>query len=203
MNKEIYDYLELMVPNPVCELDYEKDYELLIATLLSAHSTDKRVNMVTKELFKYSLEEMRDMDKDFLASIIRSAGSHNKKSSYVKFLAGKLIEDYNGVVPNNRDYLESLPGVGRKTVNVVLSNIYDVPTIAVDTHVRRVSNILGIVNDEDDVTKIEKVLMSEIPIEKWNRVNDQLLLFGRYICKAKNPDCKICEFNNNCKNKKD
>ncbi len=201
MNKEFYDFLDEMIPNPVCELDYDTDYELLIATILSAHSTDKRVNMVTKNLFKYNLKELEYLNQEEIAKIIRSAGSHNKKSGYIKTLAKRLNEDFDGIVPNDRNYLESLPGVGRKTTNVVLSNIYNVPTFAVDTHVKRVSNILGIVKNEEDVVEIEKKLMKSIPKDKWNRVNDQLVLFGRYICTAKKPLCDKCKFYKNCQKK--
>ncbi len=198
----IIEKLDIMIPNPVCELDYNKDYELLIATMLSAQSTDKRVNIVTKKLFKYTLEELSNLDNVVIENIIKPVGSFRKKTIYIKGIATSLIKDYNGIVPLNREYLESLPGVGRKTTNVVLSNLYNIPTIAVDTHVIRVSNRLKLVNT-DDVVKIEKKLTKTIPKDKWNRVNDQLILFGRYICKAKKPECTNCEFKNNCNKKLD
>ncbi len=191
--------LNEMFPNPVCELDYNKDYELLIATMLSAQSTDKRVNLVTKELFKYSLEELSDLDLIIIENIIRSVGSFHKKALFVKEIAKRLLSDSKGVVPNNRDYLETLPGVGRKTVSVVLANLFNEPSVAVDTHVTRVSNVLKIVNNEENVLKIESKIKKIFPKDKWNRVNSQMVLFGRYICKAKKPDCLNCKFNKECK----
>ncbi len=197
----ITNKLDEMIPNPICELNYNNGYELLIATMLSAQSTDKRVNLVTSRLFLHTIEEISDMELADIENIIKSVGTFRRKAIYVKDISKSLLLEYDGILPNNRDYLESLPGVGRKTVNVVLANIYDVPTLAVDTHVQRVTNILGIVKNENDVLKIEKKLAKLIPKEKWNRVNDQLVLFGRYICKAKRPECFKCAFSDECKKK--
>ncbi len=201
MNDELFKLLDEMFPNPICELEYNKDYELLIATMLSAQSTDKRVNMVTKNLFKYNLKELSELDNNVIENIIRPVGTFRRKTEYIKAISKAILRDYSGMVPNDRKYLETLPGVGRKTVSVVLANIYNEPTIAVDTHVERVSNVLGLVSNEHNILKIEKKLMKNIPREKWNRVNDQLVLFGRYICKAKKQDCENCLFRNNCKKK--
>ena len=195
-NKKLDD----MFPEARCELNYNRDYELLIATVLSAQCTDKRVNEVTKVLFsKYDLDGLAKADKNDIEEIIRSCGS------YIIEIAKSLIENYNGVVPNNREYLESLPGVGRKTTNVVLSNLYDVPAIAVDTHVERVSKRLKLAKKNDDVLQVEKRLMKIIPKELWGRSHHQLVLFGRYICKARGPECDKCAFINDCscKDKKD
>ena len=191
--------LDTMVPNARCELNYNKDYELLLATVLSAQCTDKRVNEVTKELFKYNLNDLIKIDIKVLENIIRPCGSYTKKALYIKEIANKLVNDYNGKVPNNREYLESLPGVGRKTTNVVLSNLYDIPAIAVDTHVERVSKRLGFANKNDSVLVVEKKLMKKIPKELWSKSHHQLVLFGRYICKARNPLCDECLFYNDCK----
>ncbi len=193
--------LNQMFPNPVCELEYNKDYELLISTMLSAQSTDKRVNKVAKELYKNSLIELRDMDIIKLETIIRSVGSYHKKAFYIKEITKSLIKDQNSIVPNNREYLESLPGVGRKTTSVVLANLFNEPSIAVDTHVTRVSNILDIVDNEYNVVKIEKQIKKEFDKEIWNKINSQMVLFGRYICKAKKPDCINCSFEKECKKK--
>lgn len=192
---DILNNLQILVPNPICELNYEKDYELLIAVMLSAQSTDKRVNEVTKELFKYTLSELSEMDNFLIESIIRPVGTHTRKTNYIKEISKSLIINYGGLVLNDRNYLESLPGVGRKTTSVVLANLFNEPSIAVDTHVIRVSNQLKLVNNEKDVLKIEEILKSKIPKEDWNKVNNQLILFGRYICKAKKPDCENCLFN--------
>ena len=198
-SEEVIKYLDEIIPNPKCELDYTKDYELLMATVLSAQSTDKRVNMVTKELFKYNLEEISKLDLKVIENIIKPVGTYQRKAEYIKKIASKLLTDYDGIVPNNREYLESLPGVGRKTTNVVLANIYDVPAIAVDTHVFRVAKRLGFAKDADDVLTVEKKLMRKFPKDKWSRLHHQLVLFGRYTCKSKNPDCENCPFKNKCK----
>jgi len=199
-SKEILEKLDELIPNPKCELNYNKDYELLIATMLSAQSTDKRVNMVTKELFsKYNLLDLKDLDIKIIENIIKPVGTYNRKSLYIKEIANRLINDYDGVVPNNRKYLESLPGVGRKTTNVVLSNLFNVPAIAVDTHVERVSKRLGLAKEKDDVLKVEKKLMKLFPKNKWSRIHHQLVLFGRYHCKSQKPECKSCPFIKNCK----
>ena len=203
MNKEIYDILDYYIPNPKCELDYNSPFELLIATILSAQCTDKRVNIVTKELFKnYDINSLANASKKDIEDIIRSCGSYSKKSEYIITVSKRLLKDYNGIVPNDRKYLESLPGVGRKTTNVVLKNIYNEPTIPVDTHVERVSKRLGFAGINDSVTIIEKKLMKKIPKDKWNRVSEQILLFGRYYCTSKNPKCLDCKFKNYCKYKK-
>ena len=200
---EIIDYLDKLLPNPKCELNYEKDYELLIAVMLSAQTTDKRVNMVTDILFKKynSLEKLASADINDIIEIIKPIGTFNKKASNVISIAKSLVEDKQGIVPNDRTYLEGLSGVGRKTANVVLSNIYDVPCIAVDTHVSRVSKRLGIAKKNDDVLTIEKKLNKNFPEEKLSRLHHQLVLFGRYHCKAKNPLCENCELKNICKEK--
>lgn len=193
-SKEVLEKLDSLFPNPICELNYDKDYELLIATLLSAQSTDKRVNSVTKILFsKYDIFSLKDASIEDIEKIIYPVGTYKRKALYVKELAKRLVEDYSGVVPNNREYLEKLPGVGHKTCNVVLANIYNVPTIAVDTHVIRVANRLGLTKS-GDVLKIEQDLMDFFPKNKWNRVHLQLVLFGRYICKSKKPECDKCPF---------
>ncbi len=199
-SKKIINYLDLLYPDAHCELLYNKDYELLIATVLSAQCTDKRVNVVTKELFsKYDLQGLAEADLKEIEAIIRPVGSFTKKAYYLKSIAQDLIQNYQGTVPNNRDYLESLPGVGRKTCNVVLSNLYDIPTIAVDTHVNRVSKRLKLALDNDSVLKVENKLMAFFPKKNWSRIHHQLVLFGRYKCKSLNPNCGDCQFQKECK----
>lgn len=198
----LIENLDKLFPDARCELNYNKDYELLIATVLSAQCTDKRVNEVTKVLFsKYDINSLSETSLKEIESIIRPCGSYTKKAYYLKTIAEKLINDYNGRVPNNREYLESLPGVGRKTCNVVLSNLYNVPAIAVDTHVARVSNRLGLAKKNDSVLTIEKKLMKKLPESSWSRVHHQLVLFGRYKCKAIKPICNNCPFIDYCKEK--
>ena len=198
---EFLKTIDKLIPDARCELNYNKDYELLIATVLSAQCTDKRVNEATANLFKeydiFSLAKAKESD---IQSIIYTLGSHSKKSKYIIEIAKRLVNDYNGIVPNNREYLESLPGVGRKTCNVVLSNLFNEPAIAVDTHVARVAIRLGLANKDDSVLEIEKKLMKFLPKERWSKTHHQLVLFGRYICKSKKPECEKCLFT--CKYRK-
>lgn len=202
MKSSFYEYLDYYIPNPKCELNYSTDYELLIATVLSAQCTDKRVNEVTKILFKYNLEEISLMSFGDIEKIIRSCGSYTKKAVYVKNIADILLHDYNGKVPNSREILETFPGVGPKTCSVVLKNIYNVPAIPVDTHVERVCKRLGIVFNNATPRDVEEILKNEIPVDKWNRVSEQILLFGRYYCRAINPKCDNCLFKDFCKYKR-
>ena len=202
MKSSFYEYLDYYIPNPKCELNYSTDYELLIATVLSAQCTDKRVNEVTKILFKYNLEEISLMSFNDIEKIIRSCGSYTKKAVYVKNIADILLHDYNGKVPNSRKILETFPGVGPKTCSVVLKNIYNVPAIPVDTHVERVCKRLGIVFNNATPKDVEYILKNEIPVDKWNRVSEQILLFGRYYCRAINPKCDNCLFKDFCKYKR-
>lgn len=200
MNDFFYAYLDELIPNPRCELNYTKDYELLLAVMLSAQTTDVRVNSVTEILFqKYpTLEAFANADIEDIIRIIRPIGTYSKKAKNVIEISKKLLE-VGGVVPNGRAYLEQLPGVGRKTANVVLSNIYDVPCIAVDTHVERVSKRLGFAREKDNVLTVEKKLTKLIPPEKLNKMHHQILLFGRYYCKARNPLCDTCKLKEQCK----
>ncbi len=202
--QEIINYLDELFPNPKCELNYNKDYELLIAVMLSAQTTDKRVNMVTEVLFKKydTLEKLSNADIKDIIDIIRPIGTFNKKAENVISISKSLLEDKNGIVPNDRTYLESLSGVGRKTTNVVLSNLYNEPCIAVDTHVSRVSKRLNLAKENDDVLKIEKKLNKKFPKDKLSRLHHQMVLFGRYYCKAKSPLCENCKLKNMCKEKK-
>lgn len=200
----IIEYLDYLFPNPKCELNYNKDYELLIAVMLSAQTTDKRVNMVTDILFnKYdTIYKLKDADINDIVNIIRPIGTFNKKADNIIKICERLINDTNGVVINDRSYLESLPGVGRKTTNVVLSTLFNEPVIAVDTHVSRVSKRLNIAKEKDDVYVIEKKLNKFFPKDKLHRLHHQLVLFGRYYCKAKNPTCSNCKLKDMCKKNK-
>lgn len=204
MMNRVEEYLDYLFPNPKCELNYTNDYELLIVIMLSAQSTDKRVNTVTPVIFeKYStLEELMNADINDLENIIRPVGSFRKKSIYVKEIARRLFLEFESKVPIDREVLESFPGIGRKTVNVFLSEFYNIPAIAVDTHVERVSKRLKLAYLNDDVLKIEKKLMKKIKKELWARRHLQLVLFGRYYCKAVKPECKNCPLIDLCREKK-
>ena len=182
--KEILNYLNEIIPNPVCELNYNKDYELLIAVMLSAQTKDARVNKVTKVLFnKYdSLKKLKEANIKDIENIIKELGSYHKKSEAVINIAKILDEKYNGKVVNNRKVLENLPMVGRKTTNVVLSELFNEPTIAVDTHVERVSKRLGLVKKDDDVIKIEEKLKRKFDKNIWSKLHKQFVLFVNYKC---------------------
>lgn len=200
----INSYLDELFPEPKCELNYSNDYELLISIMLSAQSTDKRVNQVTSILFdKYkSLEALNEAKIDDLENIIRSVGSFRKKSQYIKDIASTLITKYNGVVPRNHDLLVEINGIGRKTANVFLSEYYNEPYIAVDTHVSRVSKRLGLARKNDDVLTIEKKLQKKFDKSLWAKRHLQMVLFGRYKCKAISPLCSDCKLKDICKEKK-
>lgn len=199
--KEILNYLNEIIPNPVCELNYNKDYELLLAVMLSAQTKDARVNKVTKVLFnKYdSLKKLKEADIKDIENIIKELGNYHKKSEAIINIAKILDEKYNGKVVNNRKVLENLPMVGRKTTNVVLSELFNEPTIAVDTHVERVSKRLGLVKKDDDVIKIEEKLKRKFDKNIWSKLHKQFVLFGRYYCTSKKPSCNKCKLQIYCK----
>ena len=201
MINKILDYLDELYPNPKCELEYTKDYELLIAIVMSAQTTDKRVNMVNKVLFKkyQSVKELSEASLEDIEKIIKPIGTYKKKAVFIKEIATKLINDNIKVIPNDREYLSSFPGVVRKTINVFLSVIYNEPLVAVDTHVNRVSKRLKLAKDGDDVLEVEKKLMKKIPKDKWNKVHHQLVFFGRYKCKSISPLCTDCKLKDICK----
>lgn len=200
----IEEYLEYLFPNPKCELNYSSDYELLIAIMLSAQSTDKRVNLVLPQIFsRYpTLKDLKDADIGELEGIVRPVGSFRRKAFYAKEIARILVDDYKGKVPVDRELLEKLPGVGRKTVNVFFSEYCDIPAIAVDTHVERVSKRLGLASSSDDVRKIEKKLQKRFDKSVWSKRHLQMVLFGRYYCKAMRPICDSCRLKDICRNKK-
>ncbi len=202
--KIIGDYLDEMFPNPKPELIFHTDYELLLAVMLSAQTTDKRVNTVTAVMFnKYpNLEKLMDADIKDLEDIIHPLGSFRKKAQYTKEIARIIVEEYNGVVPTDKDILTTLPGIGRKTANVFLSEFYGYPAIAVDTHVERVSKRLKMAYLKDDVYKVEKKLERKFPKEEWSKRHLQLVLFGRYHCKAIKPNCSNCKLKDICRDYK-
>ncbi len=203
MNK-LLDYLDYLFPNPKCELIYQKDYQLLMAVVLSAQSTDKRVNSVTPIIFsKYpTLEDLKKANLSDLEKIIRPVGSFRKKAAFLKGIATRLVDEFDGVVPIDREVLESFPGVGRKTVNVFLGEFYGVPAIAVDTHVERVSKRLKLAYLNDSVLDVERKLMKKVPKDRWAKFHLQMVLFGRYYCKAVKPLCKDCPLKEFCREKK-
>ncbi len=198
----IMDIFHKKDPNPRCELDYTNAYTLLIAVLLSAQSTDKGVNKATKELFKIAdtPQKMINLGVDNLKQYIKTIGLYNNKAKNIIALSEDLIKYHNGEVPEHREDLEKLAGVGRKTANVILNVWFNQPTIAVDTHVMRISHRLDLSNGKTPLN-IEKDLNNILPNKYKKNVNHWLVLFGRYICKAQKPDCSNCPVASFCYSK--
>lgn len=194
--ERIMKILELLGEHYVetkCYLNHRNAWQLLVATILSAQCTDDRVNIVTVGLFrKYtSVEAFASADINELEQDIKSTGFYRNKAKNIKMCCIKLLEDFNGEVPSDIDLLTSLPGVGRKTANVIRGNIFNIDSIVVDTHVKRLSQKLGLTENEDPV-KIEFDLMEVLPKEAWIRYNTQIIAHGRKICKARSPKCNEC-----------
>jgi len=190
-----------MFPDAHCELNHRNPFELTIAVLLSAQCTDETVNKVTADLFK-KYETPADylaVPLDELEQDIRRIGLYRNKASHIQKLCRMLLDDFGGEIPHQHEDLTKLPGVGRKTANVVVSNAFGVPAIAVDTHVERVSKRLGIAKADDSVLEVEKKLMKLVPREQWTDTHHRLIFFGRYHCKAQNPQCPVCPLLDLCK----
>ncbi|MGN7386596.1 endonuclease III [Sporosarcina sp. SAFN-015] len=183
-----------MFPDAHCELVHENAFELLVATLLSAQCTDVLVNRVTADLFKKykTPEDYLAVDIEELQNDIRSIGLYRNKAKNIQALSALLIEEFDGVVPADRDLLTTFPGVGRKTANVVVSNAFGIPAMAVDTHVERVAKRLGMNRWKDTPLMVEEKIMRWTPMEKWTDTHHQIIFFGRYHCKAQNPNCSEC-----------
>ena len=202
--KEILDLFdEKYSTEYTCYLDHEDAWQLLVATILSAQCTDKRVNMVTKDLFKKypDVESFAKADLKELEEDIHSTGFYHNKAKNIILCANQLIEKFGGEVPTDIEDLTSLAGVGRKTANVIRGNVFRDPSVVVDTHVKRVSRRLGFTKNEDP-EKIEYDLMKAIPKDHWILINIQFIAFGREICMARNPRCQECFLKEYCKEKK-
>lgn len=197
---DIIDKVEELYKDPKCELEFNSDYELLIAVILSAQCTDKRVNAVTKELFKnYNTPlKMITLSQGQLEKMIRSCGFFHNKAKHILDCSRDLIEKYSGELPKTKKELKELAGVGEKTANVVMATAFNVPAIAVDTHVFRVSNRLGLANGKT-VEKTQKDLEKNLPKDKWIKFHFALVLHGRYVCKSQRPNCEKCELKSLCK----
>lgn len=191
--KKVIEILEDTYKGAKCGLDFENPYELLVSTILSAQCTDERVNQVTKELYKeYNTpEKMVSLTEEELGEKIKSCGFYKNKSKNILATSRAILSKHEGKVPSTMEDLIELSGVGRKTANVVLSNAFGVPAIAVDTHVFRVSNRIGIAKGKN-VDEVEKQLMRNVPKEKWSDTHHYLIWHGRKICKARKPQCEIC-----------
>lgn len=198
--KVVLDEIEKIFPNAGCELVYHNVFELLIAVMLSAQTTDKSVNLVTPTLFsKYpTAYELSNASYDDVKEVIKRIGLSSNKSKNIIETSKILVEKYNGVVPSDINLLMQLPGVGRKTANVVMSEGFKVPRIAVDTHVERVSKRLGIVSSAVSVLDVELKLMELIDEANWHKSHHLLLFFGRYFCFSKKPNCEKCFYKKSC-----
>lgn len=197
--EKILDILEKTYPDAKCELNYTTPFELLIATILSAQCTDVRVNIVTDKMFK-KYNTAYDFSKLSLQEIedeIKTCGLYKSKAQKIKDTSKTICEIYNGEVPNTLEELIKLPGVGRKTAGVVLSNAFNYPAIAVDTHVFRVSNRIGIVHTQTP-EKTEFALMEVIPRDRWSHSHHLLIFHGRRMCKARKPECDVCPLTKEC-----
>ena len=186
-------------PDAHCELVHSSAFELLVATILSAQCTDVRVNIVTEEMFKkYNQpQDFKDLSIGQIEEMIKTCGLYKSKAKKIKETSSILVDLYGGQVPDNLEDLVKLPGVGRKTAGVVLSNAFGVPAIAVDTHVFRVSNRIGIVK-ESTPEKTEFALMKAIPKDRWTHSHHLLIFHGRRVCKARKPECSNCSISHMC-----
>ena len=201
---EILDILENMFPNAECELTHTNAFELLVAVVLSAQTTDVSVNKITPALFEAfpTPQSMAEADIKDIEEKIKRIGLYRMKARSVQNLSKSLIEHFDGVVPTSMRDLTSLAGVGRKTANVVRSVCFDIPSVAVDTHVDRISKRLGLAKPQDSVEVVEEKLKRKIKRERWNRAHHLFIFFGRYHCTARNPQCDTCPFSSFCKKDK-
>ena len=193
-----------MFPSARCELFYSKDYELVIAVMLSAQTTDKSVNAVTPILFnKYpSLEDLNNAPLGDIEEILKPIGLYKNKAKNLKGIVKDLLERFNGKVPSNKDELMTLPGVGNKTAGVIRAEIFQIPDLPVDTHILRISKRLNLAKKEDEPIDVERKLKKLIPEERWIKSHHQLIHFGRYFCTARNPQCEKCKISDMCTNKR-
>ncbi|WCN39335.1 endonuclease III [Aneurinibacillus uraniidurans] len=199
--RRILDTFAEMFPDAHCELTHSNPFELTIAVLLSAQCTDALVNKVTPHLFaKYKKpQDYLNVPLEELEQDIRSIGLYRNKAKNIQKLARLLLDEYDGEIPKTHADLVRLPGVGRKTANVVVSTAFGVPAIAVDTHVERVSKRLGIARWKDTPIQVEETLMKRVPQDEWSLTHHRMIFFGRYHCKAQNPQCQVCPLLDLCR----
>ncbi len=200
---EILFHLNELFPNAHCELDHRNNYEMCVAVILSAQTTDASVNKVTPDLFQRYPEPQALAHGDIkeIEQCISRLGLYRNKARSIQGFAKGLVENFDGVVPQTIEELTTLPGVGRKCANVILSECYGIPSLAVDTHVTRISKRLGLVYQKDDVNTIERKLKKKIPQDSWIKSHHQMIFFGRYKCHARFPECKDCPFLEICHEK--
>lgn len=196
----IEKYLDEILPNPGCELTYNSDYGFLIAVMLSAQCTDKKVNLVTKPFFEkyHSLEEIDALSIEEIEDNIKSLGLYKNKAKNLKGIAHELLTRFNGKVPQDKNELMSLPGVGNKTANVVRVELFKIPEFPVDTHVERLAKRFKLADKSDDVLTVENKLKKDFKKENWIKLHHQFIHFGRYYCKAISPKCEGCKLAGIC-----
>lgn len=197
----ISNYVDSLFPNAKCELFYNKDYELAIAVMLSAQTTDKAVNAVTYTLFKDfpTLEALENAPIEEIENRIKRLGLYKNKAANIKGIVHKIITDFNGELPSDKNLLQTLPGIGNKSAGVIRIEVFKIPDLPVDTHIIRISNRLGIANSKDEPIDIERKLKKLIPESHWIKTHHQLIHFGRYFCLARSPKCEQCQLRNLCK----
>ena len=196
----LLDYLDELFPAARCELFYSKDYELVIAVMLSAQTTDKSVNAVTQVLFKKysSLDELNNASLEDIEEILKPIGLYKNKAKNLKGIVEDLIERFNYVVPSNKVELMTLPGVGNKTAGVIRAEIFQIPDLPVDTHILRIARRLNLAKKDDEPIDVERKLKKIIPQERWIKSHHQLIHFGRYFCTARSPKCDNCKIKDMC-----
>ena len=196
----LLEFVDSLFPDAKCELFYNQDYELAIAVMLSAQTTDKAVNLVTSELFKkyLSLKSLDEAPLNDIENIIKSIGLYKNKARNIKGIAHTLLKNFNGILPSDKDALQTLPGIGNKSAGVIRCEIFKIPDLPVDTHIIRITNRLGLANKDDTPLDIELKLKKLIPEDRWIKTHHQLIHFGRYFCLAKNPHCEDCKLRDIC-----
>ena len=199
--EEVLNALDELFPDAHCELEHRNHYEMAVAVVLSAQTTDASVNRVTPALFErypdaasLAAGKLRDIE-----ACIASLGLYRNKARSIQGMAQGIVERFNGEVPDNMEDLVTLPGVGRKCANVIMSECYGVPALAVDTHVSRVSRRLGLAKPEDSLLQVEQKLKRKIPKDRWIKSHHQMIFFGRYLCHVRNPECDRCPFQGKCR----
>ena len=198
----LLDYLDELFPTAKCELFYKRDYELVIAVMLSAQTTDKSVNAVTPILFEKhpSLDDLNDASLEAIEEILKPIGLYKNKAKNLKGIVKDLIERLNYVVPSDKEQLMTLPGVGNKTAGVIRAEIFQIPDLPVDTHILRIAKRLKLAKKDDEPIDVERNLKKIIPEERWIKSHHQLIHFGRYFCTARSPQCENCKIRDMCMN---
>lgn len=200
-NNYYIERFDLLFPNAKCELNYRNIYELSVAVILSAQTSDQQVNKVTPKLFERypDVLSLSNGNKEEVIGYIKALGLADRKSEYLIRFANTVLNDFHGEIPKTIDELTKIPGIGRKTANVIISEGYNLPGFAVDVHVTRVSKRLGLAEDFDNPDKIEIKLKEYFPIELWHKLHHQMIFMGRYLCKSQKPECDRCLFTKSCK----